>query len=116
MARFRHIILLVNDLPKTVAFYKRAFDLKATVESPMWTELELDGTVLAVHATEDELHPGDDVHLSFEVEDIAAGVAHLEDCGARLTGEIREAPFGKVAALITPDGHRLSLMEPKAEG
>jgi len=110
-ARFRHVMLLVNDLPKTVDFYQQAFGLEVRMRSPIWTELELDGTTLAVHATEDRVEAGNGVHLSFEVDDIEAMVTRLVDHGAGLDGEIREASFGKVAAIVDPFGHRISLTQ-----
>lgn len=112
-ARFRHIMLLTPDLPGTVAFFRDGFGLEVTVESPRWAELTLDGTVLGVHASEEALAGGEAVYLSFYVDELAATVERLTGLGARLDGAVREAPFGQVAAMISPGGVRLSLTQPK---
>jgi len=36
--------------------------------------------------------------------------------GAKLEGRVREPSFGKVAAMRTPDGHLVSLLQPAAVG
>jgi predicted enzyme related to lactoylglutathione lyase len=110
-AHFRHVMLLVNDLPKTVAFYRDAFGLEVRMQSPVWTELVLDGTTLAVHATEDEVTVGNAVHLSFEVDDMDTVLARLLEHGAKLEGEVRKTSFGQVASLRSPDGHCISLTQ-----
>jgi predicted enzyme related to lactoylglutathione lyase len=50
--------------------------------------------------------------LSFHVDDIYGSIATLESLGAKLEGRVREPSFGKVAAMRTPDGHLLSLLQP----
>jgi predicted enzyme related to lactoylglutathione lyase len=40
-------------------------------------------------------------------------IAKLEALGGKLEGRIREPFFGKVAAVRSPEGHLLSLLQPK---
>jgi len=49
------------------------------------------------------------------VDDVYAMLTKLEEMGAKLEGRVREPSFGKVAAVRTPDGHLLSLLQPAAQ-
>ena len=53
--------------------------------------------------------------MSFHVDDIQSAIATLEQLGASLEGRVREPSFGKVAAIRTPDGHLVSLLQPTAK-
>lgn len=46
------------------------------------------------------------------MDDVYATIATLEEHGATLEGNVREPSFGKVAAMRTPDGSILSLLQP----
>lgn len=50
--------------------------------------------------------------LTFQVADMDAMVPRLMQLGASLDGAIRYEPYGKVAAVRSPDGHMLGLFEP----
>ncbi|PSP17849.1 MAG: glyoxalase [Cyanobacteria bacterium QS_8_64_29] len=113
--RFKHVMLMVADVPAALAFYRDGLGLPVKQSSANWAELEADGTTLALHAA-DEPRVGSSPILSFQVDDIQTAVAGLEQQGAQLEGRIREPPFGKVAAMRSPDGHLLSLLQPAPAG
>ena len=48
------------------------------------------------------------------MDDVYATIATLEEKGATLEGNVREFSFGKVAAMRTPDGSIISLLQPAA--
>lgn len=56
ITRLAYVIVFVRDMPRAVAFYRDKVGLKVRMESEHWTELELEGTILALH-TSDELPP-----------------------------------------------------------
>lgn len=110
-AEFKHVMLMVKDVLGTVKFYSEGLGLAVKMASPGWAELDANGTTIALHAAE-EVQFGDSPILSFHVEDVQATIAALESMGATLEGRVREPAFGKVAAVRTPDGHLLSLLQP----
>ncbi len=110
--QFRHIMLMVTDIPAAVKFYNEGLGLAIKVSTPGWAELDANGTALAFHHTSEAYPVGASPILSFHVEDIEATMARLESFGAKLEGRVREPSFGKVAAMRTPDGHLVSLLQP----
>lgn len=115
-AQFKHVMLMVKDIPATVKFYSEGLGLPVKMQTPGWAELEANGTTIALHAAGDSSKGGDSPILSFHVEDVYGAIATLETLGARLEGPVREPSFGTVAALRTPDGHLVSLLQPSAVG
>ena len=113
-AKFKHVMLMVKDIPATVKFYSEGLGLKVKMSSPGWAELDADGTTIAMHAASENGQTGASPILSFHVEDVYATIAKLEEMGAKLEGRVREPSFGKVAAMRTPDGTILSLLQPVA--
>lgn len=49
--------------------------------------------------------------LSFEIDDMDSTIPRLITLGASLDGAIKYQPYGKVAAVRSPDGHMLALLE-----
>ncbi|MGK7945927.1 MAG: VOC family protein [Microcystaceae cyanobacterium] len=111
-AQFKHIMLMVKDIPTAVKFYSEGLGLTVKMSSPGWAELDADGTTLALHAANNDGQGGNPPILSFHVQDIHQTLSDLEDLGAKLEGNIREPSFGKVAAVRSPDGTLLSLLQP----
>lgn len=113
-AQFKHVMLMVKDVKAAVQFYSEGLGLPVKVSSPGWGEVEANGTTIAFHSAEDP-QAGSSPILSFHVDDVYAAVARLEGMGASLEGRVREPSFGKVAAVRTPDGHLVSLLQPAAQ-
>ncbi len=111
-AQFRQIMLMVEDVLSTVEFYQRGLGLIVTTATPAWAELEANGTTIALHASREKPQIGSSPILSFHVANVYTAIEDLEALGARLEGQVRQPSFGKVAAVRTPDGHLLSLLEP----
>lgn len=112
--QFKHIMLMVKDIPATVKFYSEGLGLKIITSSPGWAELDADGTTIALHGASENGQSGSSPILSFYVDDVYATIATLEEQGATLEGNVREPSFGKVAAMRTPDGSIISLLQPAA--
>ncbi len=110
--QFKHIMLMVKDIPATVKFYSEGLGLNVIMSSPGWAELDANGTTIALHAANENGQSGSSPILSFHVDDIYATIATLSEKGATLEGNVREPSFGKVAAMRTPDGSIISLLQP----
>ncbi len=113
-AEFKHVMLMVKDIPATVKFYSEGLGLPVRMSSPGWAELDANGTTIALHAASETVEAAFSPILSFHVDDVYAVLSTLESMGAKLEGRVREPSFGKVAAVRTPDGHLLSLLQPAA--
>jgi predicted enzyme related to lactoylglutathione lyase len=110
--QFRHIMLMIKDVPAAVKFYQEGLGLKVINASPNMAELDANGTKIIIHGAENQAEVGGSPILSFHVEDLQETIAKLESLGASLQGRIREPSFGKVAAMRSPEGHLLSLLQP----
>lgn len=117
------VVLAVADLPRAVAFYRRAFGWGQRVDAPVYAELALPGGMRlglyqreafarntgqapspvppgALSATELYLHP----------PDLPATQAALEAAGARLLAPLAPRDWGEeVAYFADPDGNVLAL-------
>lgn len=110
--QFRHLMLMVPDVMASVKFYSEGLGLPIVTASPGWGEISADGTTIAFHSASEPAKTGNSPILSFHVDDIQGTIAHLESLGGTLEGRIREPSFGKVAAIRSPDGHLISLLQP----
>lgn len=110
---FRHIMLMIQDVPAAVKFYQEGLGLTVVNASPNMAELDANGTRIIIHGAENQAEVGGSPILSFHVADLLETIAKLESLGASLQGRVREPSFGKVAAMRSPDGHLLSLLQPK---
>ena len=113
-AEFRHVMLMVEDLPAAVDFFHRGLGLPIKVLSPTWAELEANGTTITFHHVVEAPQTGDTPILSFHVTDVYGAIAQLEALGGSLEGRVREPSFGKVAAVRSPQGQLVSLLQPVA--
>jgi predicted enzyme related to lactoylglutathione lyase len=112
--QFRHIMLMIKDVPTAVKFYQEGLGLTVVNASPNMAELDANGTKIIIHGAENQAEVGGSPILSFHVEDLQETIAKLESLGASLQGRVREPSFGKVAAMRSPEGHLLSLLQPKS--
>jgi predicted enzyme related to lactoylglutathione lyase len=111
--QFRHIMLMIQDVPAAVKFYQEGLGLTVVNASPNMAELDANGTRIIIHGAENQAEVGGSPILSFHVADLLETIAKLESLGASLQGRVREPSFGKVAAMRSPEGHLISLLQPK---
>ena len=87
-AQFKHIMLMVKDIPATVKFYSEGLGLKVIKSSPGWAELDADGTTIALHAASEDGQSGSSPILSFHVDDVYGTIATLEEMGYKKPSQI----------------------------
>jgi predicted enzyme related to lactoylglutathione lyase len=110
--QFRHIMLMIKDVSAAVKFYQEGLGLTVVNASQNMAELDANGTKIIIHGSENQAEVGGSPILSFHVENLQETIAKLESLGASLQGRVREPSFGKVAAMRSPEGHLLSLLQP----
>jgi catechol 2,3-dioxygenase-like lactoylglutathione lyase family enzyme len=118
MAALRRIVLLVRDVPAAARFYTDGLGLQVAAMSDDWAQLLPGGAAAPplvlrrADGGEAQLTAGYTPMLQFDVTDMDALVPRLLALGAHLDGRIQYGPHGKVAALRSPDGHMIGVVEP----
>ena len=117
-----HTRYRVNDLEKTVAFYRDVLGLKETGrhKSPRGSEL----VFMKAPDSEEEIElchypasgpvqvPPDLTHLAFEVDDLAAFAKQLAAKGVKLSDGPTGTPPGTVFAFVdAPEGYEIELIQ-----
>ena len=112
-------ILLVEDLQKSIAFYRDILELKIKNQSPDWVEFqnESQSAVLALHPAHIKQKGFSNVLLGFSVSNIESVCKNLEDKHVKFHKQIPQESFGKHAIIEDPEGHLISIVEipPKDE-
>jgi predicted enzyme related to lactoylglutathione lyase len=120
----------VDDLERAVAFYTRAFELRAArrfgddgiellgAATPIYLLRKAPGSVAtpASDARRDYARHWTPVHLDFVVDDLDAAVRRALDAGATLERAAQRAAWGAIALLADPFGHGFCLVEFSAAG
>lgn len=112
-------ILLVEDLEKSVNFYRDILELKIKNQSPDWVEFqnEAQGAVLALHPARIKQKGFSNMLVGFNVNNLESVCKKLEGKGVKFHKRITEESFGKHAIIEDPEGHLISVVEipPKEE-
>jgi lactoylglutathione lyase len=125
MARIRkllHTRYRVDDLEKTVRFYRNVLGLRETGrhKSPRGSELvflkapESDEEIELCHypASGPVRVPPDLTHLAFEVDDLDAFARALEKKGVKFSDGPTKSPSGRVFAFVdAPEGYEIELIQ-----
>lgn len=116
-----HTRYRVNDLEKTVSFYKDVLGLQEVRrhKSPRGSELVFLKTPGSEELIEICSYPAsgpvsfcsDLTHLAFEVEDLAAFARHAAAKGCPLSDGPTESSSGTFAFIDAPEGYEVELIE-----
>jgi lactoylglutathione lyase len=116
-----HTRYRVNDLEKTVSFYKEVLGLEETKrhKSPRGSELVFFRTpnsdelieICSFPASGEVSMCSDLTHLAFEVEDLEAFAKHAESKGYPLSDGPTESSSGTFAFIDAPEGYEIELIE-----
>lgn len=124
ITKFLHTRYRVNDLEKTVTFYRDVLGLKEVSrhESPRGSKLVFfsvpnseEQIEISYYAPSGSVQVQPDLtHLAFEVEDLKAFAATLEKKGYSLSDGPTETSSGSWIAFIdAPEGYEIELIQPK---
>ncbi|MBD3788496.1 MAG: VOC family protein [Sphingomonadales bacterium] len=122
---FRYTILYVEDVPATLAFFERAFDVPRGFlhESGDYAELATGATKLAFSSVALMRQLGKSpsapqikapsFEIAFETDDVAAALSRARAAGAQVVQELREEPWGQTTAYVSdPNGYLIELCSP----
>lgn len=108
------IMLVVEDLDRSVAFYERLFGLELTFRSLRWAELDAGNIRLGLHLGDHDVrvNPATGCSFAFYVDDVNRATADVAACGGSILHEPHDEEFGGSVSVITdPDGYRIHLLE-----
>lgn len=130
MTSVRHVltILGVENLPRAVTFYSRAFEWRQVVDVPVYAEFEVPGGIrlglyerqgfgrnVGVAPARTPRGAITPTELYFHAEDLAASIEGLKRAGARELSPRAARPWGDEAAYFAdPDGNVLVVACPPA--
>ncbi len=109
------VIILVNDMDKSIKFYRDILELQVKNISGEWTEFFTSGTVLALHPTKTKVKHSQSMLVGFMVSDLDSIAATLKNKNVKFFKEPKEESFGKHAIIEDPDGHLISIAEIKSK-
>jgi lactoylglutathione lyase len=106
-------IVLVEDMEKSVTFYRDILGLKIKQESPDWVEfVNVSGSaVLALHPKRTKSSGSPNMLVGFSVNDIENVCKELEKKSVKFYKKLTDESFGKHAIIEDPDGHLISIAE-----
>lgn len=123
ITKVRDIYYHVQDMDRAVTFYTRVLGMRLLDTDPTWSNLDLGGVRIGLHATEagapvptvprdaHGAHAG--ATLTLHSTDIVTDTNRLRTAGARILGELDEA-WGKLVVFEDTEGNVLKLMQPPA--
>jgi lactoylglutathione lyase len=113
IGRLGLVMLIVSDMPRSVAFYRDVLELGVEYESDAWTQFDAGGVSVGLHnASEGVPLTTGGAEIALYVDDAKAAVAKVRKRGAEIVQEAQQEEFGGVLAVIEdPDGYRIQLLE-----
>ncbi len=105
------IMVVVNDMQRSTAFYRDVLGLKVQYESAEWTQFDAGNIGVGLHAPSQKLHPQhtNAVQIGFYVPDIQKAVDELRAKGVHVVKEPVQETFGWLAIVADPDGYHIQL-------
>jgi predicted enzyme related to lactoylglutathione lyase len=104
------LIVYVQEMPRSVAFYRDVLGLPLEMESPGWSQFDLGhGIALGLHrALNEGREPAPGWVPSFTVDDVRSAKERVVSSGATLTQDFHDIPGGVVIEFTDPDGNPIS--------
>jgi lactoylglutathione lyase len=121
-SRINAIILLVQDMKKSIDFYGNVLGMEKKQESEDWVEFLKHGTVLALHPvkkktrndeqqTSGRITKSGNMLIGFNVGDIDSVCSELNKKNVKFYKNLKNESFGKHAIIEDPEGNLISLAE-----
>ena len=115
-----NIILAVQDLDKSLAFYHEMIGLPIKKQRRSWIDLGSTGALLSLHpASLTAEHFGSSLEngitIGFLVGDVKSAVEELKSKGVKVYRDVQDREAGKNAIVLDPDEYLVSLFEPTFE-
>ena len=110
--QFASLMVYVQDMPRSVAFYRDVLGLPLEMQSPGWSQFSLgNGLILGLHAARDQRQPAPGWVPGFGVDDIQGTKARLQEAGAAITSDYHDIPGGVTLGFSDPDGNTIDVAQ-----
>ncbi len=98
-------VLWAADWQRCLKFYQELFGGGVVFQSEVWSEIVIAGATLGVHGGGEGKRTW--TGLSFQLDDLRAGIVRLLECGGRLASEPNDTPDDPLhlAMCIDPEGN-----------
>ena len=98
-----------SDMDKSVAFYRDILGLAPSIQSPYWSQFDLEGGSIGLHPPVEGSSPPFAQNkkgwvLGVRTLDLAALRSHLEAARVDVDAEYHETPGGAIFGFRDPDG------------
>lgn len=109
---FGHMLVLVRDLPASVAFYRDRLGFTQRPARPLQDGRPFTAFTqgIALVQGREEGHRQID-HMAFEVDDIRALRDRLQADGVRFFQDLHDGPYGLTVYVADPDGLKIELYQ-----
>ena len=107
--------LWAHNWEECVDFYSNLFNGSVTLRMEVWSEIVIENAVIGIHGGGDEKER-QWTGLTFQVDDLRAGIVKLKECGGDLTAEpvdTEEDPL-HLAMCIDPAGNEFMMTQKRA--
>jgi len=110
-----YVMVIVSDMNRSVEFYRDKLGIPLKFQSPDWTEFQMEGTTLALHAggTGEPTTKAASCSFRFNVANLDQTFAELTAKGVRFAvpPKVRDGEGIKLAVCVDPDGLPISFAE-----
>ncbi len=120
-----YIVVFVQNMTRSIDFYRKILQLPLRFSSPEWTEFETGETTLALHGLGDGASPSANpnpkrknvagaAHIGFQVPNVQTVYEHLQSKGVNFSQAPTERPGEGILLAVAhdPDGLEISFSQP----
>jgi predicted enzyme related to lactoylglutathione lyase len=106
-----YFMLMVADMNRALRFYSEAFEVSVSFSSPEWSEFEVAGATVALHAGGSAADT--ETGLGFEVADLHGALDQAARVGGRVTRAPQDRPAERIqlAQLADTEGNLITLAQ-----
>ncbi len=104
-------VLWAADYQRCLRFYRDLFGGTITLEMEVWSEIVIAGATIGIHGGGEGNRTW--TGLSFQLDDLRAGIIKLKECGGDLTAEPNDTPEDPLhlAMCIDPEGNEFMMTQ-----
>jgi lactoylglutathione lyase len=104
-------VLWAADWQRCLAFYRDLFGGVVSFQSETWSEIVVAGATIGVHGGGEGGRTW--TGLSFQLDDLCAGISRLKECGGELVSDPVDTPEDPLhlAMCVDPEGNEFMMTQ-----
>lgn len=112
IGKLKSIVLVVEDMTRSVKFYRDVLGLEVEYRSAGWSELKAGNFIIGLYEEKPKKPSGGPLPV-FKVRNIEKTVADLKKKKVKFVEELYEEDYGWIAVFKDPDGYCYELFMDK---